>query len=330
MKVLITGIAGLLGSKFAQHIIESKQNVQVIGIDNLSGGYLENIHDKVIFHELDLANNLPSDLFDKYKFDYVFHLAAYAAEGLSPFIRKFNYDNNLRATASIVNECIKHNVKRLIFTSSMAVYGHGKNKVFDETQIPNPIDPYGVAKYACELDIKIAGDQHDLDWTILRPHNVYGPNQNIWDKYRNVLGIWMYQQLNKKPMTIYGDGKQTRAFSYINDCLEPMWKSAINDNCSKEIINLGGIESNSIVEANEILKTVIGEGKTVFLESRHEVNHAVPTFKKSVDLLDYKHLTNLKLGLTEMWDWAKKQPKRKQFIWPNFELDEGIYSYWKN
>lgn len=330
MKVLITGVAGLLGSKFAQHIIESKQNVQVIGIDNLSGGYLENIHDKVIFHELDLANNLPSDLFDKYKFDYVFHLAAYAAEGLSPFIRKFNYDNNLRATASIVNECIKHNVKRLIFTSSMAVYGHGKNKVFDETQIPNPIDPYGVAKYACELDIKIAGDQHDLDWTILRPHNVYGPNQNIWDKYRNVLGIWMYQQLNRKPMTIYGDGKQTRAFSYIDDCLEPMWKSAINDKCSKEIINLGGIESNSIVEANEILKTVIGDGKTVFLESRHEVNHAVPTFKKSVDLLDYKHLTNLKLGLTEMWDWAKKQPKRKQFIWPNFELDEGIYSYWKN
>ena len=330
MKVLITGVAGLLGSKFAQHIIESKQNVQVIGIDNLSGGYLENIHDKVIFHELDLANNLPSDLFDKYKFDYVFHLAAYAAEGLSPFIRKFNYDNNLRATASIVNECIKHNVKRLIFTSSMAVYGHGKNKVFDETQIPNPIDPYGVAKYACELDIKIAGDQHDLDWTILRPHNVYGPNQNIWDKYRNVLGIWMYQQLNRKPMTIYGDGKQTRAFSYIDDCLEPMWKSAINDKCSKEIINLGGIESNSIVEANEILKTVIGDGKTVFLESRHEVNHAVPTFKKSVDLLDYKHLTSLKLGLTEMWDWAKKQPKRKQFIWPNFELDEGIYSFWKN
>ena len=111
MKVLITGVAGLLGSKFAQHIIESKQNVQVIGIDNLSGGYLENIHDQVIFHELDLANNLPSDLFDKYKFDYVFHLAAYAAEGLSPFIRKFNYDNNLRATASIVNECLSIEIK---------------------------------------------------------------------------------------------------------------------------------------------------------------------------------------------------------------------------
>ena len=151
-----------------------KKNVQVIGIDNLSGGYLENINEKVIFRELDLANNLPSDLFDNYKFDYVFHMAAYAAEGLSPLLESLIMIITFGATASIVNECIKHDVKRLIFTSSMAVYGHGKNKVFDETQIPNPIDPYGVAKYACEMDIKIAGDQHDLDWTILRPHNVYG------------------------------------------------------------------------------------------------------------------------------------------------------------
>ena len=330
MKVLITGVAGLLGSKFAQYIIENKKNIQVVGLDNLSGGYLENVHKQVVFHKLDLVNESLSELFHRYKFDYVFHFAAYAAEGLSPFIRKFNYDNNLRATASIVNECIKHSVKRLIFTSSMAVYGHGQNKIFDEKQIPDPIDPYGVAKYACELDIKISGEQHGLDWTILRPHNVYGSNQNIWDKYRNVLGIWMFQHLSGKPMTIYGDGMQTRAFSYIDDCLEPMWKSAINKECSKEIINIGGIESNSIMEANNILKTVIGDGKTVFLEPRHEVNHAVPTYEKSVDLLGFKHLTSLKMGLNYMWDWAKTQPKREQFIWPKYELEKGIYSYWKN
>ena len=330
MKVLITGVAGLLGSKFAQYIIENKKNIQVIGLDNLNGGYLENIHNKVIFHKLDLVHESPSKLFHKYKFDYVFHFAAYAAEGLSPFIRKFNYDNNLRATASIVNECIKHDVKRLIFTSSMAVYGHGRNKVFDEKQTPNPIDPYGVAKYACELDIKISGEQHGLDWTILRPHNVYGSNQNIWDKYRNVLGIWMFQYLSDKPMTIYGDGRQTRAFSYIDDCLEPMWKSAVKKECSNEIINLGGIESYSIIEANNILKTVIGGGETVFLESRHEVNHAIPTYEKSITLLDYKHSTSLKKGLAKMWDWVKNQPKRKQFVWSKYELDKGIYSYWRN
>ncbi len=330
MKVLITGVAGLLGSKFASYIIENKKKIEVVGIDNLNGGYLENVHKQVIFHKLDLVHESLSEIFQKYKFDYVFHFAAYAAEGLSPFIRKFNYDNNLRATASIVNQCIKHDIKRLIFTSSMAVYGHGQNKIFDEKQIPDPIDPYGVAKYACELDIKISGEQHGLDWTILRPHNVYGSNQNIWDKYRNVLGIWMFQHLNGKPMTIYGDGMQTRAFSYIDDCLEPMWKSAIIKECSKEIINIGGIESNSIMEANNILKTVIGDGKTVFLESRHEVNHAVPTYEKSVDLLGFKHLTSLKMGLNYMWDWAKSQPKREQFVWPKYELEKGIYSFWKN
>ena len=85
--------------------------------------------------------------------DYVFHFAAYAAEGLSPFIRKYNYENNLVATSRIVNNCIKYNVKKLIFASSMAVYGHGDGNIFDENQIPKPIDPYGVAKYGCEIYI---------------------------------------------------------------------------------------------------------------------------------------------------------------------------------
>ena len=129
-------------------------------------------------------------------------MAAYAAEGLNPFIRKFNYENNLLATANIINECINNNVKRLVFTSTMAVYGYGDNNPpFGEEVVPAPIDPYGIAKYGCELDIQVAGDQHGLDWCIIRPHNVYGINQNLWDKYRNVLGIWMYQKINNIPMT---------------------------------------------------------------------------------------------------------------------------------
>ena len=223
MNILITGVAGLLGSRLADWILENDPDVTVIGIDNLSGGYVENINSRVKFYKLDLIRDSISDLFKKYDIDYVFHFAAYAAEGLSPFIRGFNYDNNLKSTARIVNQCIKHDVKRLIFTSTMAVYGHGENQAFDEKQTPCPIDPYGVAKYACEMDIKIAGEQHGLDWCIIRPHNVYGAKQNIWDKYRNVLGIWMYQKLSGKPMTIFGSGNQTRAFSYIDDSLEPLW-----------------------------------------------------------------------------------------------------------
>ena len=211
----------------------------------------------------------------------------------------------------------------------MAVYGYGDGGIFNEDQIPKPIDPYGVAKYACEMDIQIAGEQHGLDWCIIRPHNVYGIKQNIWDKYRNVLGIWMYQHLNGLPMTIFGDGEQTRAFSCIDDIVEPLWKSAILPEASKQIINLGGVEEWTVNKACEVLRNVIGGVEVVYKESRHEVKHAIPTWQKSIDILGFEHKTNFEDGLKDMWEWAQKQPKREQFVWDCYELDNGIYSFWK-
>ena len=328
--IIITGVAGLIGSRLSDWIINNHPDYNIVGIDDLSGGYIENINTKIKFYKLDLKDSKIKDIFTEHKPVYVFHLAAYAAEGLSPFIRQFNYQNNLVVTANIINECIRHNVKRLIFTSTLAVYGHGSGGIFSEEQIPKPIDPYGVAKYACEMDIQIAGLQHDLDWCIIRPHNVYGVNQNIWDKYRNVLGIWMFQHLNGDSMSIFGDGLQTRAFSYIDDSLEPLWNAAIKNNASKEIINLGGIEEYTILEANEILRKIIGGGSVTFYEQRHEVKHSIPTWQKSVDILDFKHKTSLEDGLLKMWDWAKSQPNRKRFVWSQYELDNGIYNFWKN
>ena len=328
--ILITGVAGLLGSRLADWIIENKPEVTVIGVDDLSGGYKENINPKVNFWQMDLVNHPIENIFESHDIDYVFHFAAYAAEGLSPFIRCYNYDNNLKATAKIVNECIKHNIKRLVFTSTLAVYGHGDGGIFDESQQQAPIDPYGVAKYGCEMDIQIAGEQHGLDWCIIRPHNVYGVKQNIWDKYRNVLGIWMFQHLNGEDMTIFGDGEQTRAFSFIDDSLEPLWNSAVREEASKEIINLGGIEEISIKDASVVLREVIGEGNIVHLEPRHEVKHSIPTFQKSIDILGFEYKTELKEGLAKMWEWAKEQPMRERFVWPEYELEKGIYSFWKN
>jgi UDP-glucose 4-epimerase len=328
-KILITGVAGLIGSRLADWIIENYPKTKVVGIDDLSGGYKENVNPKVEFWQMNLVEHPIENCFEVHKFDYVFHFAAYAAEGLSPFIRQYNYENNLVATARIINQCIKHDVKRLVFTSTLAVYGHGYGGIFDEAQIPKPIDPYGVAKYGCEMDIQIAGEQHGLDWTIIRPHNVYGVKQNIWDKYRNVLGIWMYQHLNGEPMTIFGDGEQTRAFSFIDDSLEPLWNAAIRPEASKQIINLGGIEEISIKYASEILREVMSAGEIIHLEGRHEVKHSIPTFQKSIDILGFKHQTNLKECLIKMWDWAKQQPIRERFVWPTYELDKGIYSFWK-
>jgi UDP-glucose 4-epimerase len=328
-KVLITGVAGLLGSRLADYLVTTYPDMEVVGIDDLSGGYLENVNPKIEFRKLNLVDGNVSRCFEEHKFDYVFHFAAYAAEGLSPFIRSYNYQNNLVATSRIINECIKHDVKRLVFTSTLAVYGHGSYGIFDENQLPAPIDPYGVAKYGCEMDLKIANEQHGLDYCIIRPHNVYGKKQNIWDKYRNVLGIWMYQHMIDESMTIFGDGNQTRAFSCIDDIVIPLWKSAIVPEASKQIINLGGVEEWSINDANEVLREVVGGGKVKYFEGRHEVKHSIPTFQKSIDILGFEHKTSLKDGLTDMWKWAQKQPIRERFVWPSYELDKGIYSFWK-
>jgi UDP-glucose 4-epimerase len=329
MKILITGVAGLLGSRLSDYIIENHQDIHIVGVDDMSGGYKENVNPKVELWEMNLVNGNIEECFERHQFDYVYHFAAYAAEGLSPFIRTYNYQNNLVATSRIITQCIKHNIKRLVFTSTLAVYGHQDGNMFDEFQVPKPIDPYGVAKYGCEMDIQIAGEQHGLDWCIIRPHNVYGVKQNVWDKYRNVLGIWMYQHTIKEPMTIFGDGTQTRAFSYIDDSLEPLWKASQDIRASKQIINLGGVKEYSINEANEILREVVGGGEVKYFEGRHEVKHSIPTWQKSIDLLDFEHKTDLKEGLTKMWEWVQTQPVRERFVWPFYELDKGIYSFWK-
>lgn len=327
--ILITGVAGLLGSRFSEWIIANQTDYKVIGIDDLSGGYSENVPKEVNFYQIDCCDKKMNDIFEEHKPTYVFHFAAYAAEGLSPFIRMYNYTNNLLSTANIVNNCINHNVKRLVFTSTMAVYGHGEGGVFHEDMMRNPIDPYGIAKAACERDIEIANEQHGLDYCIIRPHNVYGKNQNIWDKYRNVLGIWMYYHLNGQPLSIFGDGSQVRAFSYIDDSLEPLWNAAVSPLASKEIINLGGIKDYTIKEAAEILIEVMGGGKIEYHEKRHEVHTAIPTYEKSIELLGFEHQMDLKEGLNKMWNWAKNVPMKERFVWENYEVEKGIYSFWK-
>jgi UDP-glucose 4-epimerase len=325
--VLITGVAGLLGARFADWIIENQPDVEVIGIDDLSGGYIENVHPNVKFYNINLGISSASHIFEQHKPDIVYHFAAYAAEALSPFIRNFNYTNNLLATSGLVTECIKHNVKRFVFTSSMGVYGFG-NPPFDETSPRAPIDPYGIAKAACEQDIEVAGEQHGLDWCIIRPHNVYGAKQNIWDSYRNFIGIAMYKCLVGDPILVYGDGLQTRAFSEMTDSLAPLWVAGTDPKASKQIINLGGINKSTVLEVANIVKELSG-GSIIHLPPRHEVKHAFPTWQKSVDVLGFEHKTDLYDGIKNMWEWAQKQPKRDRFIWSEYELDKGIYEYWK-
>ena len=329
-KILVTGVAGLLGSRLADWIIKNT-DYKVIGVDDLSGGYIENVPEEVELYKFDLKElDRVKDLFKAHRPEIVYHFAAYAAEGLSPFIRKFNYENNLISSTNLITCSIEYDIKRFVFASSMSVYGNKYKPPFHEDLQQCPIDPYGIAKFGVEQDLKIAYEQHGLPYTIVRPHNFYGQNQNIWDKYRNVLGIWMYQIINDMQPTIFGDGEQKRAFSYVDDSIIPFWNASQRDECIGEIINLGGIKEYTINEACDILLKVTGTPLTKnYLEARHEAKHAWSTWEKSQKLLDFKHEIDLEEGLTKMWNWAKTQPNRKRFFWGDYELNKGIYDYWK-
>jgi len=330
-KVLITGVAGLLGSRLADWVVENT-DYEVVGVDDLSGGYSENINRNITFYEFDLVDlSSLEGVFKRENIEIVYHFAAYAAEGLSPFIRKYNYENNLIASTNLITFSIQYDVSRFVFASSMSVYGNEYTPPFNEDMRQAPIDPYAVAKYAVEMDLEIAYQQHGLQYTIVRPHNFYGRNQNIWDKYRNVIGIWMYQIINNDRPTIFGDGEQVRAFSYVDDSVIPFWNASQNDKCIGEIINLGGIKEYTINEACNIVVEVTGSNNApVYLEPRHETKHAWSTWEKSVELLDFKHEVDLHEGVSLMWEWAKSQPNRSRFVWPKYELEKGIYEYWKN
>ena len=332
--VLITGVAGLLGYNFATWLL-NHTNHHIIGVDSM---YDWGNHNEVTpniryeFHRLDLStdNHELDELVKKYGVKYIYHFASYAAEGLSPFMRKFNYMHNTIASANVINTAIKYDCK-LIFTSSMSVYGYGKCQdsvlKFNEYDNPAPIDPYGVAKWGVEQDIRIAGQQHGLEWVIIRPHNVFGVGQNVNDKYRNVLGIWMHQAIKNEPFTIYGDGEQERAFTYIDNILEPLYKSK---DLTNEVINLGGINSITINEACEVMKKITGKHDSIHLEARNEVKRCIPDSTRSIRLLGYKDKVSFEEGIRKMWNWVKLERKVKDwYVWDTFELDKGIYSYWK-
>ena len=328
MKILVTGNAGLMGARFCDWLVE-KRSHDIIGIDDLSGGYQDNIHPKVTFIKQNLLDDL-TPIFEQHQPEVIYHFAAYAAEGLSPFIRRYNYENNLIASVNLINNAIKFDVQRFVFTSSMAVYGDSCTPPFTENDPTTPIDPYGIAKLAVEKDLEVAYEQHGLKYTIIRPHNFYGDKQNIWDRYRNVLGIWMNQVINEENPTIFGNGEQRRAFSCIDDALVPLWNASQRDACIGQVINLGGIKDVSILDACLTLLDVTGTKlQPVFLENRHEAKNAFSSWEKSIELLDFEHKIELREGLEKMWQWAKKQPKRPQFTWHEYELDKNLYGFWQ-
>ncbi|MFC2023814.1 NAD-dependent epimerase/dehydratase family protein, partial [Chloroflexota bacterium] len=310
MRSLVTGGAGFLGSHVAQQCLDLGHEVVVL--DDLSGGFLDNVPAGSVFVQGSIVDqNLVENLFTEHHFDYVYHLAAYAAEGLSHFIRRFNYTNNLIGTANLVNEAIRHDVRCFVFTSSIAVYGTNQLPMTEE-MIPQPEDPYGIAKYAVELDLKAAHEMFGLNSIVFRPHNVYGENQNIGDRYRNVIGIFLNQLMQGQPMTVFGDGMQTRAFSYVGDVAPHIAKSVDVPEAYGEAINIGADKPYTIQYLAETVAKVFGVAANIeYLPARNEVVHAFSDHSKATRLFGQTAPLDLEEGVSRMADWAMSVGARK-------------------
>ena len=306
MKILITGVAGFLGSHLAQKL--STLGHKIIGIDNMMGGYEDNISKSITFHKEDCCNHEKMNLLMN-GIDVVYHCAATAHEGLSVFAPYEIGKNNFLASVSIFSAAIANKVKRIIFCSSMARYGSQKTP-FTENMVPKPVDPYGISKVAAEDVLKNLCELNNIEWVIAVPHNIIGPKQKYDDPYRNVVSIMINRMLQKKAPIIYGDGKQKRCFSYIDDCLTCLVPMLDQKNLNREIINIGPDEEFvTINKISEICSNITGNNLApIYTKDRpREVKHATCSADKARKLLNYKTSTDLYTGIKETFEYIKKR-----------------------
>lgn len=300
----MTGAAGFIGS----HVVDAclDLGMEVVATDDLSGGYRQNVAQGARWLEGDLRDaDFVSRLWKDGRFDVVYHLAAYAAEGLSHFIRRYNYRTNLEASVNLVNEAVRSDAQRFVFTSSIAVYGKCQLPMTEE-MTPRPEDPYGISKYAVELDLAAAHDMFGLQYTIFRPHNVYGERQNIADKYRNVIGIFMNAILRGEPMPVFGDGRQTRAFSHVSDVAPVISRSGLMVQAINQTFNIGADQPYTILElANEVARAFDAECEIRHLPARNEVIHAFSDHAKVREVFDPPLPLSLAEGIDRMAEWVR-------------------------
>lgn len=333
MRVLVTGCAGFIASHVCDHLLAAGREVH--GLDDLSGGSATNIPEGMAWTLGSICDvDVIEHAFKIAKPDVVIHCAAYAAEGLSHWIRRHNYDNNVVGSANVINACIKHNVKRIVFTSSIGVYGYGSPAPpFHEAMTPRPIDPYGIAKYSIEMDLQAAHRLWGLEYVITRPHNVYGPRQNMRDPYRNVVGIFMAQCMRGEPMTIFGDGFQRRAFSFIDDVAKPIALCVDLIPCGT-IVNLGGRDTFTINDLAGVIGQVTGSlGMRDYLPARNEVRDAFcdQTIANAIfgAVLQFDR-KSLREGIEAMYEWARSldTPQRGERF-GKIDLDRDLPQIWK-
>lgn len=326
--VFLSGVGGFLASHVADLLLA--QGYEVVGMDSLEGGFIENVPKGVCFYKGDLQNHeLVNSIFQHHSPHYVLHLAAYAAEGLSPHIRRYSYQNNLISSVNLINAAINHGVEGFVFTSSMAVYGH-QQPPYTEQMTPQPCDSYGIAKYAVEQDLRCAGETHGLRWCVIRPYSIFGERQHLGDFFRNVAGIHMNQALLGQPRTIFGDGEQRRAFSYISEVAPVIAETVSRNDIWGQVFNVGGSVNYTINHLSECISQALNvEHKVVHLPPRIEVKNAWCDNSKTKEW--FPHLFRpvpLTAGLEKMAEWAVRKGPQKCRPFANIEILKNLHPKW--
>jgi UDP-glucose 4-epimerase len=317
-----------MGAHVVKELLD--QGHVVVALDDLSGGFADQVDPRALFVKGSINDHeLVDRLFTEHGFTYVYHLAAYAAEGLSHFIRRFNYTNNLIGSINLINASVKHGVKCFVFTSSIAVYGALEPPMREDMR-PVPEDPYGVAKLAVEMDLYAARHMFGLDYVVFRPHNVYGEFQNLGDRYRNVVGIFMNQLMQGIPLSIFGDGQQQRAFTYVGDIAPLIARAAWTPEAFGEVFNVGADRPYTVNELAGLVMTAMDiQGEVRHVEARNEVVFAFSDHSKAERVFGAYRETTLAEGLARMVPWAKAVGARSSSAFGHIEIEQGLPPSWK-
>lgn len=328
MKIFITGIAGFLGSHLADRMLELGH--EVVGNDTLIGGYRDNVPKGATLHVVDCCD-VESMAFYMKDVDVVIHTAATAHEGLSVFSPSFITKNIFEASVATISAAIQNKVKRFVYCTSMARYGNQPHP-FTEDMTPQPVDPYGVAKVAGEDVLKILCETHGMEWNIAVPHNIVGPRQKYDDPFRNVMSIMINRNLRGLPAIIYGDGQQTRCFSYVDDCVGCLEKMALDPKVVSQIINIGPDDGTvTIKELAKLVAEATGfTGEAIHMPDRpREVKHADCSADKARWLLNYETKTTLQQSIQETINYIKeKGPKEFDYAYPLEIVTEKTPKTW--
>lgn len=328
-QALVTGGAGFLGSHLAEYLLQHK-GYEVVVLDDLSGGFRDNIPSDVRFVEGSVTDHeLVDRLFTDHRFDLVFHLAAYAAEGLSHFIKRFNYQNNLIGSVNLINAAVNFEVRRFVFTSSIAVYGSNQLPMV-ETLTPAPEDSYGIAKYAVEQELAVSHEMFGLDSVIFRPHNVYGERQNLGDRYRNVIGIFMNNLMSGRDLPVFGDGQQQRAFTYVDDIIPAMAEAAELEEAKNQVFNIGSDQPTTVNRLAELVMEAMGTRAPLrHLPARNEVTLAYADHSRFREVFGEVGETPLEEGLRRMAAWARSAGVRTSATFDHIEVSKNMPSSWR-